>query len=340
MTFNSLRNYILDKKRLAAELNLKLELQDSNLRFVIDLVKRLKTQKNRQRELAYQTDRATEMQFICEDLQSKLDQVNKLLANTDKMTEDYIHTLSYGISTIDLSRKESDEHRITKIPDLSRFFQLKTLDLSFQDKLVEGFDVLPVTIKHLIMKGTRTGPTVEWLSRLTNLTCLNLSNNSRVTKLPDLSVLQNLKELIVSNLPRLTELPNLPFALNSITITYIPDKYLTYGEYRIHKYQTRKHNPIPYIYEWGAASEIVYRINRVNRFDAIRDELLSETARIMLNPGRIARILAEHGGWIGDCDAIMDVYDLQLRKRFHHPPYQTYFPEMRLWISTYQKCKI
>jgi hypothetical protein len=262
--------------------------------------------------------RAEKIEKKIAELQAQFDDLNRVLANPDVLAQMYVDTLPASKASINLDRIDSDGYKMTQIPDLSRFFKLNTLYISFQENLVDGFDRLPTTLMRLVMFKAKSNTSAEWLSRLVNLRYLDLGRNDLLRSLPDLSRLRNLETLYAMNMRGLTELPSLPTNIKIIMISLIPDKYLTHQEWTAQTWKRRHNQDTTIMLDGESVKSFIHKINRVNRFDAIRDELLATTARIVLNPGRIARILAEHGGWIGDCDAIMDAFELQPRQKYYH----------------------
>lgn len=271
---NSLTLYISAQKRKEILLNQHIKIQSSNLYEVRSSIARRSVQKNQESAVKREEERAAKIKLNIYNFQTELKPVNQLLANPHKMAQDYVDSLSIYTSTIDLSREDHADKRIMRIPDLSRFCKLNTLYLSFQDELVEGFETLPTSLKRLVMYNTRTDSTAEWLSRLVNLKHLDITNNSHIRYLPDLSGLTRLETLEIINVIGLTDLPCLPLNLTLLTITHIPDKYFTFKEYQQHL----ERQTADYTFADDRAVEWVDRINRINHFDMIRYELLSRVA--------------------------------------------------------------
>jgi len=260
---NSLTLYIAAQKRQEILLNQHIKILSSNLDEVLSSIARLSVQKNKQSALKREEERAAKIQIKIDKHQTELKQVNKLLLNPHKMAQHYVDSMPLDTSTIDLGREDPTNKRIMRIPDLSRFLNLKTLYMSFQDELVEGFDALPTSLTRLIMHGTRTNSTAEWLSRLVNLKHLDITGNSHIRYLPDLSVLACLETLEIVNVIGLTDLPCLPLSLSLLTITHIPDKYFTHQEYQQHL----ERQTADYTFADSKAVEWVERVNRINQSD-------------------------------------------------------------------------
>ena len=314
MVASSLQKFIIDKENVLRKLATKLEQQkyeiQSEFAYPIEVLSK--------REQTSAKKRAEKIRKQNKELQAQFDDLTRILADPDTLAQMYVDTLPASKTAINLDRISSDEYKMTRIPDLSRFFKLNSLRISCQVELVDGFDRLPTTLMRLAMFEAKSNPSAEWLSRLVNLRYLDISRNHLVRTLPDLSHLNKLETLYAANMRGLTELPNLPTSMKSCMISLIPDKYLTRQEWNN---QTRKryHNEDTTIMLEGASlKQWICRVNRVNKFDTIRDELLAETARMVLNPKRIERLLAESGVSIGDYDTILDTYDLQPRQKYYH----------------------
>ena len=256
------------------------------------------------------------IQAMCNSLQNQLDQVKYLLDNPNVLAQEYVDSLPANRTRLDISRFEYEPFKITRIPDLSRFTQLEFLNVSLHEDLVEGFDTLPVTLKKLLMYKTKLNPSADWLPRLVNLEYLNFHRNDSVRKMPDLSGLTKLTTLLATQCKyNILEFTRLPLSIKTLEISNIQQKYLTRQEWVLHNHTREK---IDYIFEGATAKQWVEKINRVNQFDTIRDELLSTAAKMALNPRRIDRILRESGMSIGDYDAILDAYELQPRQKYYY----------------------
>ena len=303
MVSSTLRNFIIAKEKVLDKLANKLEL--------------LKYELAKNSGLKNSTSSRKRSKKI-DEVQALFDELNQILANPDVLAQMYVDTLPASKTTINLDRIDSDGYKMTQIPDLSRFSKLNTMYISYQEYLAEGFDRLPTTLMRLVMFEAKSNPSAEWLSRLVNLRYLDITRNHLIRTLPDLSHLRKLETLYAANMRGLTELPSLPASVKSCMISLIPDKYLTRSECTTQTWKKLNNQDTTLMLDGVALKQFIYKVNRVNKFDAIRDELLAETARIVLNPKRIDRLLAESGMSISDYDTILDAYDLQPRQKYYH----------------------
>lgn len=178
-------------------------------------------------------------------------------------------------------------------------------------QLSAGFDRLPTTLTKLNCYRTDIpNDDTAWISRLVNLESLNLCSNDRIRSLPDLSGLMKLKDVDISQMD-LRSLPNLP--LNQITILMLPIR-------RLHRYYcknvyVRSQINAEQKYECitkSHSTQIIRLINRINRFDQIREELLANGAKIVLSPSRMERFLDQSEI---DMDSDWsDMYEFQTRR--------------------------
>lgn len=252
------------------------------------------------------------------DLEQKIERHEFLAANPDELVKEYLLTLPADRKKIELDDLY-EKHSLTTVPDLSRFTELRHLNLSCNRNLSSGFDRLPTTLKKLIcFKTNISNEDTAWILRLVNLEWLNLGRNDRIRELPDLSSLENLVDLDIS-LMDLRGIPNLP--LNNIMLLRIPIQGLpryysktAYGRAQINDMQTFE------CLTKSHSSQIIRRINRINRFDRIREELLATGAKIVLSPSRLARLLDQSEL---DVDSDWsDVYECQTR-RVHTTAYSS-----------------
>jgi hypothetical protein len=252
------------------------------------------------------------------DVQATIARLEFLAANPDEMVKEYLLSLPADRKKIELN-DIFERHSLTTVPDLSRFTELRDLNLSCNRRLSSGFDRLPTTLKRLNCFKTNAPEDASWILRLTNLESITLSRNDRIRELPDLSSLENLTDVDISNLD-LRGIPSMP--LNNISILRIPARGLpryysksAYGRLLItdadsFECLTKSHS-----------SQIIRRINRINRFDHIREELLANGAKITLSPSRLARLL-DQSELDTDSDW-SDVYECQTR-RIHTTAYSSY----------------
>ena len=252
------------------------------------------------------------------DVQATIARLEFLAANPDEMVKEYLLSLPADRKKIELNDL-FERHSLTTVPDLSRFTELRDLNLSCNRRLSSGFDRLPTTLKRLNCFKTNAPEDASWILRLTNLESITLSRNDRIRELPDLSSLENLTDVDISNLD-LRGIPSMP--LNNISILRIPARGLpryysksAYGRLLItdadsFECLTKSHS-----------SQIIRRINRINRFDHIREELLANGAKITLSPSRLARLL-DQSELDTDSDW-SDVYECQTR-RIHTTAYSSY----------------
>jgi Leucine-rich repeat (LRR) protein len=219
-----------------------------------------------------------------EILEADIERRENIAANPDEFVKEYLQTLPANRKRINLS-DAFEKHSLTTVPDLSRFTELRQLDISMNRKLSSGFDRLPTTLKKLDCYKTDATEDASWILRLPNLDTLTLSRNDRIRLLPDLSGMTNLVYLDISSM-RLLQLPNMP--LNKIAKLLVPfeglARYYSKNEYcnisQRFACRTKTHS-----------SQIIRRINRINQFDRIREELLTTGAKIVMNPARVKRLL-------------------------------------------------
>ena len=252
------------------------------------------------------------------ELENEIERLEFLDANPDEIVKEYLLSLSANRKMIDLNDM-FERHSLTTVPDLSRFTELRHLDISMNRRLSSGFDRLPTTLKILKCLKTDAPEDASWILRLTNLESLILSRNDRIRELPDLSSLVNLTNVDISQMD-LHSIPSMP--LNKITTLRIPIQGLpryysknVYGMSKVNDKQTfecltRTHS-----------TQIIRRINLINRFDHIREELLANGAKIIMNPSRLARLLDQ-----SEIDLDLDwsdIYECQTR-RVHTTVYSSY----------------
>ena len=252
------------------------------------------------------------------DLQATIARLEFLAANPDEMVKEYLLTLPADRKKIELDDM-FERHLLTTVPDLSRFTELRDLNLSCNRRLSSGFDRLPTTLKRLNCFKTDAPEDASWILRLTNLESITLGRNSRIRELPDLSSLENLTDIDISQLDLLS-IPNLP--LNNISILRIPVRGLpryysksTYGRLLITDLDSFE------CLTKSQSSQFIRRINRINRFDHIREELLANGAKIIMNPSRLARLLDQ-----SELDTDLDwsdMFECQTR-RIHTTAYSSY----------------
>ena len=245
------------------------------------------------------------------DLEKDIEQLKMLDANPDELVKKYLLTLPVNRKKIDLSDM-SERRSLTTIPDLSRFTELRHLDISMNCKLSSGFDRLPTTLKKINCFKTDAPEDSSWITRLTNLESITLSRNERIRELPDLSALKNLTDVDISQM-NLIRLPNLP--LNKIKFLRIPIQGLPMYYSKFH-YVKSKLNDMQ-IFECitkSHSTQIIRRINIINRFDHIREELMETGAKIVLSPPRLTRLLDQSELDLDSYSDWSDIYKYQTRR--------------------------
>lgn len=244
------------------------------------------------------------------DLEKKIERHEFLAANPDELVKEYLLTLPANRKKIELN-DVYERHSLTTVPDLSRFTELRHLDISMNRRLSSGFDRLPTTLKRLNCAKTNIpNEDTAWILRLVNLESINLCRNDLIRELPDLSSLENLTDVDIS-LMELRSLPTMP--LNKIMLLRIPIQGLpryysksVYGRSQVNDMQTFE------CLTKSHSTQIIRRINLINRFDHIREELLANGAKIILNPSRLARLL-DQSELDTDSDW-SDIYECQTRR--------------------------
>jgi hypothetical protein len=224
-----------------------------------------------------------------EDIEKEIMRLQYLYENIDELVKEYLLTLPANRKNINLC-DIFEQHSLTVVPDLSRFTELRHLDLSMNRCLSSGFDRLPTTLKRLnCIKTNIPNEDTAWILRLVNLESLNLCRNDNIRELPDLSSLENLTDVDLS-LMSLRSLPSMP--LNNITLLRIPVQELP--RYYSKTVYVRAKTVSLQTFECltkSHSSKIIRHINRINQFDRIREELIATGAKIILNPSRIAKLL-------------------------------------------------
>lgn len=235
--------------------------------------------------------------------------------SSDAFAQKYIDELPVTRKRINLS-DELNKFKLSKVPDLSRFENLETLNLSCNEYMASGFDRLPVSLRKLDCYKTKNNPDASWVTRLVNLEELTLRRNDEVGELPDLSGLTKLKVLNISQMERLRKLPNLPLNIKVLILPnkpHIIDQYLT----RSTAMNSRTDpNRFSVSFEGKSAILLIERINHINRFNQIRTELIETTAKMLMNPERLLKMI-ENEEIALEYDADWeDVYTFQERPRY------------------------
>lgn len=246
-----------------------------------------------------------------EDIEKEIMRLQYLRENPDELVKEYLQSIPANRKKIDLNWYSPEYYvrSLSIVPDLSRFTELRELDLSLNIHLSSGFDRLPITLEKIICYKTEFSD-VSWLLRLTNLTHIDLYGNIHIRELPDLSEMKKLKDLNMG-LMHLVRLPNLPE--NQIKKITLP---VCEG---LEKYFSRKNFIIGKRLNYFIRSNkysmlLVQNINRINQFDTIREELLENAAKILLNPSRIERLLNQSYIDLDSDSDWSDLYDFQKRR--------------------------
>jgi hypothetical protein len=238
----------------------------------------------------------------------ELDMREFLAVNPDDMVKEYLLTLPADIMRIELEDM-CERHSLTTVPDLSRFTHLIHLVLMNNRRLSSGFECLPTTLKRLDCYKTNVEDTT-WIPRLTNLESLDLRRNDLIREFPDLSGMTNLTNLCISEL-NLKRLPNMP--LNKITILHVPIQGLQrYYSKRVYVRSQVNDERIFECLNKTQSNSFIRRVNCINNFDRIREELLSKGSMIIMNPSRIERLL-EHSEIDLETDW-SDIFEFQVRR--------------------------
>lgn len=246
-----------------------------------------------------------------EIIEADIERRENIAANPDEFVKEYLQTLPANRKRINLS-DAFEKHSLTTVPDLSRFTELRQLDISINRKLSSGFDRLPTTLKKLDCYKTDAPEDASWILRLPNLDTLTLSRNDRIRLLPDLSGMTNLVHLDISNM-RLLQLPNMP--LNRITTLRIPIRDCK--KYYTCKYYSKSQPKYETAFETctkSSSSQFIRLVNRINQFDRIREELIANCAKIVLRPSRFARLVEQSEIVLEYDDDWSDIYEMQPRR--------------------------
>ena len=236
-------------------------------------------------------------------------------SSDDILLQKYIDKLPVTRKCIDLY-VDLDILKLKKVPDLSRFEKLETLNLSGNEYMASGFDRLPVSLRKLDCYKTKNNPDAYWVTRLVNLEELTLRRNDEVGELPDLSGLTKLKVLNISQMDRLRKLPNLPLNINVLILPNKPHIIVQYFTRSSAMNSITDPNRVFVSFEGKSAKVLIERINRINRFNQIRTELIETTAKMLMNPERLLKML-ENEELALEYDADWaDVYTFQERPRY------------------------
>ena len=247
-----------------------------------------------------------------------------LAGNPDELVKNYLRSLPINRKTLYLE-DILERHSLTKIPDdISRFPGLQVLHLSFNRCLSSGFERLPTTLKRLHCHKTNIpNEDTAWILRLVNLETLQLSRNDLICDLPDdLTSLTKLKHLYIDEL-NLRSLPTLPPTIKTLSAPINElSRYFTKSFYnneikRLIPNTGPQHYYIDDFTSKSEATHIIHHINRTNRFDKIREELLEKGGRIVMNPNRITRLLDQ-------CEIDLDsdwsdIFEFQKRREYAYP---------------------
>lgn len=267
-----------------------------------------------------------------------------ILTNMDELAKRYLSKLPANRKKIDLSYSHNG-HSLSVVPDLSKFADLRELDLSHNEEIQGGFDRLPTTLRYLCMYKLKVNRDVNEIRRLVNLETLDMTRNDSVTELPDLSGLTKLKVLHLTGCWGLKYLPCLPTSLKTMRIPnsryfniYFSEgeslwlnsasrsgkvNSLIYYDNQLNWYNTSRSgtgDSLIYQVSWCINEMLdkrIFQINRVNRFDAIREELLERAAKLCLSPSRIEGILENGSEYTLDNHSRwLDIYEYQERRKY------------------------
>ena len=273
---------------------------------------------NKPSEIVTLTKRKEKSEKQIAKLEETITNLEFLAGNPDELVKKYLQSLP--IKRKDICLEDIfEKHSLTNIPDLSRFNDIEVLRLSNNRRLSSGFDRLPTTLKKLYCYKTDIpNEDTAWILRLVNLETLELSRNDRVRELPeDLTALTKLKKLYINQM-ELRSIPTLPLTIKTLLtpITKM-SRYFTKSFYSNKK---RLSFDIGYRIEditpKSEATRIILHINRVNRFDKIREELLEKGGRIIMNPARIERLLDQSEIEL-DSDW-SDIFEFQERREYSY----------------------
>lgn len=218
--------------------------------------------------------------------------------NPNKMVEAYLDTLPNTKKTIDLSPINThSQSSITEIPDLSRFKYLEKLILSGNELLTEiGGDKIPVSVKTLICWHTDF-KSAEFLQRLVNLETLNLTKNYNLHDLPDLSNLKKLKKVSILHFGGTFQnyIPSLPLTLTYLECSFVQE-YLIAANLTSYRKQLIHHKEEGCEFvdkaAWSYSPRVFLEaVARVNLLRPVISEIPEASAKLCMNPQRIARLI-------------------------------------------------
>jgi hypothetical protein len=106
-----------------------------------------------------------------------------ILTNMDEIAKLYLASLPDNRKRINLDAIDS-RFSLTTVPDFSRFPNLEELNISYNEKLVGGFDRLPITLRRLYSIKTVKNADASWIPRLKNLEVLCIRRNDSITEFP------------------------------------------------------------------------------------------------------------------------------------------------------------
>jgi len=259
-------------------------------------------------ERTYLINRIKNIEKTIERHTKELEMREFLAENPDDMVKEYLLTLPADIMRIELEDM-CERHSLTTVPDLSRFTRLIHLVLMNNRRLSSGFEHLPTTLKRLDCYKTNVQD-AAWIQRLTNLESLDLRRNDLIRELPDLSGMTNLTRLVISELS-LKRLPNMPLSKIAILRVPIQDLHRYYSK-RVYVSSQVNDEQIFECLNKTQSNRFIRRVNRINNFDRIREELLSKGSMIIMNPSRIERLL-EHSDIDLEKDW-SDIFEFQVRR--------------------------
>jgi len=191
--------------------------------------------------------------------------------------------------------------KLKKLPDLSRFTQLRTLYCSHNR--LTSIDNLPDQLEFIFCSNNRITCINNLPHYLTGLFCNNnriryikelplflmrlFCNDNCLTSLPDLPFLFEI--LMCHNNP-LHSIPYMPFGIRSLYCQHVPPIYPDRRLYTINTINTFRENYFTLKY---GHKLLFYLIKK--RMNKIKYDLLETGAKIMMHPDRILRLINDDG---------------------------------------------
>ena len=190
-------------------------------------------------------------------------------------------------------------HGLYELPDISRFTKLKRLYCSYN--YITSIDNLPNHIEYIFCLNNRISEINNLPLSLLGLFCSSnriryikylpyrlrrlFCNNNRLISLPDLPYLM---DVMYCNNNFFYCLPYLPYSLSYLSCNYIPNIYPYANFYAINIVNQLRFN----YYSIKYGHKLFFYVLK-KKMQKYKRELLETSAKLVLHPNRIAKILEE-----------------------------------------------